>query len=168
MAYAGTCCAQVGQFNFVFLINIWNTRTAATNISCPTSTPTLKKSSARGISVCGSPISESAPANPKPCSKPKLRATSQGALEVRPISPRCCLASSVARKRMESAITASTGVCGTWIKPSAAMARVTLWARVKAVIVLTKRLVLRTINSRPNTKSRWSKPPRMCSTPRPR
>jgi len=46
--------------------------------SWPSSTPTLKNSSAIGIAFCGSPIVASAPANPSPCRKPKQNATSQG------------------------------------------------------------------------------------------
>ena len=40
--------------------------------------PTLKVSSASGISCAGSPTSSSAPAKPMPCSKPKPPAASQG------------------------------------------------------------------------------------------
>jgi len=52
--------------------------TDATNRSWPASTPRLKVNSATGTSVCGSPVSFSAPAKPKPCSRPKANATTQG------------------------------------------------------------------------------------------
>src|ERR1700738_1077303 len=50
-------------------------RTAAIKMSCPTSTPTLNVNNARGMSPCGNPISVSAPAKPKPCSRPNEKAT---------------------------------------------------------------------------------------------
>ena len=64
--------------------------TAATKRSCPSSTPTLKNSSATGIAWSGRPTSLSAPAKPRPCSRPKAKATSHGRRAVRlcPAAPR--------------------------------------------------------------------------------
>ena len=45
----------------------------------PSSTPTLKRNSASGMSPGGSPTSDSAPAKPRPCSRPNAKDTSQGA-----------------------------------------------------------------------------------------
>ena len=61
--------------------------TAAMNMIWPISTPTLKNSRASGMAFCGKPISASAPANPRPCSRPKLKATTHGARDVSPQSP---------------------------------------------------------------------------------
>ncbi|MCF6187084.1 MAG: hypothetical protein L3J49_06355 [Desulfobulbaceae bacterium] len=41
---------------------------------------TLKKSSTVGIDACSKPICASAPAKPRPCNSPKMKATSQGIL----------------------------------------------------------------------------------------
>jgi hypothetical protein len=47
--------------------NSWvNTRIIVTKMSCPISTPTLKKRRASGISFCATPISARAPAKPSP------------------------------------------------------------------------------------------------------
>ena len=53
-------------------------RTVATNASCPSSIPALNDTSASGMSPGGRPASASAPANPKPCSRPNPSAISQG------------------------------------------------------------------------------------------
>ena len=66
---------------------------------------------------------------------------------------------------MLRAITASTGAIGTLSQPRVAAARVMLCASVNAVIVATRRLGPSTKRSSASTKSRWSTPPRMCSTP---
>ena len=83
--------------------------TAATNSSWPISTPTLNISSATGIAFCGRPTSASAPAKPKPCSRPKLKATTHGARAVRPGLPRRPWTTSAATKTMLRAMIASTG-----------------------------------------------------------
>ena len=43
IAYAGPCSTQAGHLNFILLIIHVTTRTPATNISCPTSTPYIEK-----------------------------------------------------------------------------------------------------------------------------
>ncbi len=48
------------------------------NISWPISTPTLKYKSACGSAPLGRPTSASAPAKARPCSRPKVKAISQG------------------------------------------------------------------------------------------
>ena len=60
--------------------------TDAMKSSCPISTPTLKLNSASGMSSCGRPISDNAPAKPKPCSRPNVKATTHGAARSDPAS----------------------------------------------------------------------------------
>ena len=70
----------------------------------------------------GRPTSLSAPAKPKPCSRPKAKATIQGA---RAAMPDCAVSRADDLDGDEddrSAIAASTGAGGTWTKPSAAAA----------------------------------------------
>ena len=74
-------------FTGILLINQMTTKTPPTNKSCPISTPTLKSNSAKGILSLGNPTSASAPAKPKPCNKPNVKATSQGYLTVSPFFP---------------------------------------------------------------------------------
>ena len=77
--------------------------TAATNTSCPASTPRLKNNKAVGIPCCGKPTSARAPANPNPCSRPNTNATNQGYRSVKVNSPeglKYRRASSAARNRM--------------------------------------------------------------------
>lgn len=104
--------------------------TAETNSSWPSSTPMLKKTSANGIACCGRPTSAKAPAKPKPCNKPKMKAISQGHLAAAPGCPFFPCTISTAKNKMLSAITASTGCCGTWMNPSVAHASVMLCAMV--------------------------------------
>ena len=63
-------------------------RIRPTKPSWPISTPTLNRSSARGISACGRPIAVRPLAKPKPCSRPKANATTHGWRIVRLVSPR--------------------------------------------------------------------------------
>ena len=97
--------------------------------------PTLKAKSASGMSPCGSPMSDSALAKPKPCSSPNVKATTHGQRAVSPISPRSRCTISTASSRMLSAIAASTGGPGTCTTPSVASASVIECATVNAVMV---------------------------------
>ena len=72
---------------------------------------------------------------------------------------------SAATKTMLSAMTASTGRCGTCTKPSVAAESVMLCEIVKAVTVFTSLQPPRVMMSSASTNSRWSMPVRMCSTP---
>ena len=103
---------------------------AATNRSCPVSTPRLKKSKEIGICPAGMPISLKAPAKPKPCRSPNAKATIQGARAVMPGFPARALRISTARNAIESAMMASTGFDGTRTRPKVAAANVMLWASV--------------------------------------
>jgi len=78
------------------------------------STPALKLNNARGVSACGRPISVSALQKPKPCSRPKVKATSHGFCAAKLGSPRTI---SQASRMMLSAIVASTGGPGTCTTP---------------------------------------------------
>ena len=86
--------------------------TSRTNATCPSSTPTLKRSSASGISACGSPIEVRPLAKPKPWSRPNAKATTQGWRIVKLVSPRHVRTISGPRKRMLSAIAALSGGSG--------------------------------------------------------
>ena len=78
IAYAGSLQAQ-GARSRPSRRRAATTPTARpTNASCPTSTPTLKNSSASGIACSGSPSCASAPAKPSPCSSPNANAASHG------------------------------------------------------------------------------------------
>ena len=57
------------------------------------------------------------------------------------------------------------GDCGTCTQPSVAAASVRLCATVKAVMVAINRRVPSTMSSNARTNSKWSMPPRICSTP---
>jgi len=81
------------------------------------------------------------------------------------LSPR---ANSTASTRIVPAIASSTGAAGRPRKPSAANESVTLWPTVKLVTVQTSIRVLGTRSTSPSTKSRWSRPSRMCRKPSPR
>ena len=70
--------------------------------------------------------------------------------------------------RMDRAIVASTGGWATCTQPNAERASVMLCATVKAVIVLSRPARLGTSSTRHNTNNRWSAPPRMCRTPKPK
>src|SRR5436189_53655 len=87
MAYGGTRQAHAGcdtpLLRVTWRASAMKTKTDAMNKSCPSSTPTLKKSSATGIAVCGRPTSLNAPAKPKPCNSPKVNATTHGQRAVR-------------------------------------------------------------------------------------
>src|SRR5262249_15520194 len=76
--YTTAARIQLGQFGRRRRASASAPITAATNRSCPISTPALKPSSASGISPGGSPISASAPAKPNPCRSPNANATAQG------------------------------------------------------------------------------------------
>ena len=142
--------------------------TAAMKASCPSSTPTLKQSRASGIACGGRPTSASAPAKPSPCSRPKVNATSQGRRAVRPGRPAGAVHDlgrdehdaerdhrlDRRRRHVHEAQRSRRRASG--------CAR-----RVKAVTVVTSRRVGPTSMKSARTKSRWSKPSRMCSTPRP-
>ena len=94
--------------------------------SWPISTPTLNSSRAIARADSGSPISASAPAKPKPCSRPKPKAMAHGERVIADALPCAPRASSTARNRMLSAITASTGRCDSVITPSVDSANVML------------------------------------------
>ena len=66
---------------------------------------------------------------------------------------------------MLSAMTASTGGCGTCTKPSVAAESVRLCEIVNAVTVFTSFQPPRVMRSSASTNSRWSMPVRMCSMP---
>ncbi len=91
MAYGGTAQAQVGRGTLMRRVicraSAITANTEAMKSSWPTSTPTLKNSSAMGIAFCGRPISDNAPAKPKPCSRPKVNATIHGYCSVSPGFP---------------------------------------------------------------------------------
>ena len=88
-------------------------RISATKPSCPSSTPTLKLTSASGRSLRGRPASVSAVAKPKPCRSPNANATTQGWRIVKLVSPRHTRTISGPRNRMMSAIAAFSGGSGT-------------------------------------------------------
>ena len=96
----------------------------------------------------------SAPAKPRPCNSPKVKATSHGHRTVRLDRPRREFTISAATKTMESAIAASTGRAGTCTKPSVAAASVMLCATVKAVTVRATRRHPRTRIISASTNSR--------------
>jgi hypothetical protein len=111
------------------------TNATATTASWPSSTPRLKVRSATGRWLSGSPISLTAPAKPRPCTRPNRKATTAG--KRRDSVWRACSAST-ATSTIDSAIVASTGGGHRVSQPSALSA---------------------------STNNRWSMPPRMCSTP---
>ena len=82
----------------------------------------IEANSASGMSPGGRPMSISAPAKPKPCSRPKVKATTHGHRAVKLGSPRFNRTISLASKMMLSAIIASTGGPGT-CRPQASPAR---------------------------------------------
>ena len=86
--------------------------TSSTNATCPSSTPTLKSSSASGISAFGRPIAVRPLAKPKPCSRPKAKATTHGWRIVKLVSPRQVRTISGPRNRIDSAIAALSGGSG--------------------------------------------------------
>ena len=88
-----------------------------------------------------------------------------------PVSPglgRPGRTSSAARNMIDSATTASTGGAGTTIHPSAAAARLSECATVKAVTAPTSRRRSRTSRISAKTNIRWSIPRRIWSTPSPK
>src|SRR5439155_802266 len=102
------------------------TSTGPTKQSWPSSMPTLKASSAVGISPAGRPTSASAPAKPRPWRSPKTPAIAHGARCIRVGVVRAARASSTARTKTLSAIPTSIGRGGTRASPSAASESVTL------------------------------------------
>ncbi|NTW36770.1 MAG: hypothetical protein HGB17_11685, partial [Syntrophobacteraceae bacterium] len=76
----------------------------STKTSWPSSTPTLKKRSARGISTLGMPVVERPLAKPNPCSSPNRKATTQGYRIVRLVSPFQERTISGPRKRIDNAM----------------------------------------------------------------
>ena len=96
----------------------------------------------------------SAPAKPKPCSRPKQNATSHGQRAVSDGIPRRAFTISTATSTMLSAMAASTGGPGTWTKPSVAAASVMLCATVNAVTVSATRRQSRTRITSASTNSR--------------
>ena len=95
MAYGGTAQDHAGRGMLMRLVirlaSAIMVNTEAMKSSWPISTPTLKNSSAIGIDVCGRPICANAPAKPKPCSRPKVKATIHGYRSVSPGFPRLSL-----------------------------------------------------------------------------
>ncbi len=81
------------------------------------------------------------------------------------VSPRQERTISGPRKKIESAIAASTGRTGTSAQPKVAAASVIEWATVKAVIVFTSIQRSFTIRSSPKTNRRWSGPKRDVADP---
>ena len=126
------------------------------NASWPISTPTLNANNASGMSPRGKPMSESAPAKPKPCRRPNENATNQGHRAVRLGWPADARTISQASRRMLSAIAASTGGPGTCTTPSVASASVIECATVKAVTVMTSIRRFGTMRMSASTNSRWS------------
>ena len=133
--WPGVACHAVGNRNSSAMAS--DVSTAAMKTSCPISTPTLNVNNASGMSPRGRPISESAPAKPKPCRRPNENATSQGHRAVRLGWPARERAISQASRRMLSAMAASTGGPGTCTTPSVASASVIECASVNAVTVVT-------------------------------
>ena len=80
-------------------------------------------------------MSESTEAKPKPCNKPKAKATNQGLSLVKVVFPCCFLMISKAKKTILKAITASTGATGIFTNSNEAKVNVMLCAIVKAVTV---------------------------------
>ena len=98
------------------------------------------------MSPCGRPSSTSAPAKPKPCSRPKAKATIHGLTIARLSWPRSMRTTSAATMTMLTAIIASTGRDGSVTHPSVAQVSVIECATVKAVIAFTSLRQSRTIS----------------------
>ena len=96
-------------------------------------------------------MSFSAPAKPRPCTRPNRNDTSAGS---RRASVSRSRSASVATSTIDSAIDASTGGERSVIKPNTLHASVMLCASVNAVIVPISRRRKPTRNSRPATNSR--------------
>ena len=116
--------------------------------SWPISTPTLKVSSASGKWLSGRPICFSAPAKPRPWTRPNRKATRAGR---RRASVAPGFNASLATSTIDSAIDASTGAERSVNQPITLLASVRLWASVNAVMVPTRRRLKPTRNSRPIT-----------------
>ena len=99
-------------------------------LSCPSSTPTFSVSS--GITTPdGGRSGRSDAANPMPWTRPKPKARGQRKRG----SPDSTF--STATYTIDAAMAASTNRGGTWIQSTAAAIRVSEWATVNAVTILT-------------------------------